>query len=131
MSEKYLGQEQKQKRQELTFHLLIGLLGELEPLRIPHGHDVGLPLLLTVGLLELHVLLPESADVSPQPPLGDLRAILGLGCSSDLGLELLPQLVQLSLQAGSLTPRLLDLTGIRFAGILLALQGLGQLIFLR
>ena len=94
---------------ELTFHLLVGLFGKLKPPRIPLGHYVGSLLLLHVGLLELLILLPESIDVSSQPPLSDFRAVLGLGSSSDLGLELLPQLVQFSLQASRFTPRLLDL----------------------
>ena len=106
---------------ELTFHLLVGLLGELKPPRIPLSHDVGSLLLLHVGLLELLILLPEGTNVGPQPPLSDVRAVLGLGGGGDLGFQLLPQLVHLGPQAGRFTSHLLDLLSIGVAGSLLVL----------
>ena len=77
---------------KLTFHLLVGFLGELKPSRIPFSRNVGSLLLLCVGLLELLTLLPERTNVGPQPPLGDLEPILGLGGGSNLGSKLLPKL---------------------------------------
>ena len=89
---------------ELTFHPLVGLFSKLEPPLVPILHDAGLLRLLSVGFPELLILLTESVDVSYQPPLGDLRALLGLRGSSDLRLELFPQLLQLSLYARRLAP---------------------------
>ena len=127
-SGKYLGNEICRKKasrskataersvRKLTFHLLIGLLRELKPPRIPLSHNVSSLLLLHVGFLEALVLLPEGGDVGPQPPFGGVKPSLGLGGGSSLGSKLLPQLIQLS--------------GIGLAGILLILQGPGQLVLL-
>ena len=116
---------------KLTLHFLVGLMRELEPPCAPLGHDVSLPLLLSIGLLQLLILLAERADVGPQPALGDLEAVLSLGSGIDLGFQLPPQLLQLGPQAGCFPPNLLDFSGIGGAGSLLILQGLEQLIPLR